>query len=268
MAERRMFHTAVVESDAFLDMTPVAQALYFHLGMTADDDGFINGPRQVCRTLGAPMECLQELIDGGFLLWFEGVAVVTHFRLANTLQNDRIKQLRYPEIAKQIYIQPNRIYTLIPGKKRENLFCVKEKNIRDIKRKTKQLLESKWNPKGSKSNTTQSNLTKSNLTQSNLSESNLTQSAVGGGLPDAPESDDLPPACRTDDYLCGEDLPKKKILQLTVEQLHMLYERMGFTAAVRYMDKLSNFIQTHGANIKDHYATIIKWWEEDGGIYL
>ena len=39
MVERRMFHTAVVESDAFLDLPPGAQALYFHLGMHADDDG-------------------------------------------------------------------------------------------------------------------------------------------------------------------------------------------------------------------------------------
>ena len=39
MAERRMFHTTVVESDAFLDLPLQAQALYFHLGMHADDDG-------------------------------------------------------------------------------------------------------------------------------------------------------------------------------------------------------------------------------------
>ncbi len=39
MAERRMFHTAVVESDAFLDLPVGVQALYFHLCMQADDDG-------------------------------------------------------------------------------------------------------------------------------------------------------------------------------------------------------------------------------------
>ena len=144
MAERRMFHTAVVESDAFLDMTPAAQALYFHLGMNADDDGFVNGPRQVCRTLGAPIECLQELIDGNFLLWFDGVGVLTHFRLANTLQNDRIKQLRYPEIAKKIYIQSNRIYTLEPGKRKDNLYY-----LRTFQRRQKGIrLDSKRIPKG------------------------------------------------------------------------------------------------------------------------
>ena len=39
MAERRMFHRLVVESDKFLDLPIGAQALYFHLGMQADDDG-------------------------------------------------------------------------------------------------------------------------------------------------------------------------------------------------------------------------------------
>ena len=122
MAERRMFHTAVVESDAFLDMTPAAQALYFHLGMTADDDGFINGPRQVCRTLGAPMECLQELIDGNFLLWFDGVAVVRHWRMSNNLKADRLKMPRYPDIAKNLFFGPNKIYQTTRTRGTESLW--------------------------------------------------------------------------------------------------------------------------------------------------
>ena len=39
MAERRMFHSSVVESDGFLDLPVSSQALYFHLGRPADDDG-------------------------------------------------------------------------------------------------------------------------------------------------------------------------------------------------------------------------------------
>lgn len=39
---RRMFHSDIVESDAFLDLPFSAQALYLHLGMAADDDGFVN----------------------------------------------------------------------------------------------------------------------------------------------------------------------------------------------------------------------------------
>lgn len=230
MAERRMFHTAVVESDAFLDMTPAAQALYFHLGMNADDDGFVNGPRQVCRTLGAPIECLQELMDGKFLLWFDGVAVLTHFRLANTLQNDRIKQLRYPEIAKQIYIQPNRIYTLEPGKRKDNLyylrtFQLRQKGIR---------LDSRRIPKGKEGNRTEEKGTEHNRIE-------------GKGTEEKADSD-----CVT----------------LTDDEIGSLCKIMGLETVMKYSVKLGKFIKERGANIADHYATILKWWEEDGGTYL
>lgn len=39
MARRRMFSLDVVDTDRFLDMPSSTQALYFHLGMRADDDG-------------------------------------------------------------------------------------------------------------------------------------------------------------------------------------------------------------------------------------
>lgn len=41
MARRRMFSLDVVDTDRFLDMPSSTQALYFHLGMRADDDGFV-----------------------------------------------------------------------------------------------------------------------------------------------------------------------------------------------------------------------------------
>ncbi len=59
MAERRMFHSSVVESDAFLDLPAGAQALYFHMGMHADDDGFVNCPKQILRKLRRPQKDLQ-----------------------------------------------------------------------------------------------------------------------------------------------------------------------------------------------------------------
>ena len=46
MAERRMFAKTIIDSDAFLNMPLSAQALYFHLSMRADDDGFINNAKK------------------------------------------------------------------------------------------------------------------------------------------------------------------------------------------------------------------------------
>ena len=50
MPERRMFSKKITESDAFLDMPLSAQALYFHLNMAADDDGFVNNPKKIVRS--------------------------------------------------------------------------------------------------------------------------------------------------------------------------------------------------------------------------
>ena len=41
MATKRMFSKDIVGSDAFQDMPHSSQLLYFHLGMEADDDGFV-----------------------------------------------------------------------------------------------------------------------------------------------------------------------------------------------------------------------------------
>lgn len=49
MAERRMFAKTIIDSDAFLEMPASTQNLYFHLSMRADDDGFINNPKRICR---------------------------------------------------------------------------------------------------------------------------------------------------------------------------------------------------------------------------
>lgn len=49
MANRRMFSLDVVDTDRFLDMSASAQALYFHLGMRADDDGFVSSPRKIAK---------------------------------------------------------------------------------------------------------------------------------------------------------------------------------------------------------------------------
>lgn len=47
MAEKRMFARKIIDSDAFLEMPLSAQALYFHLNMRADDDGFVNNPKRI-----------------------------------------------------------------------------------------------------------------------------------------------------------------------------------------------------------------------------
>ena len=66
MARKRMFNIQIVDSDAFLDMPLSTQALYFHLNMRADDDGFVGNPKRIQRLVGASEDDLKLLIAKRF----------------------------------------------------------------------------------------------------------------------------------------------------------------------------------------------------------
>lgn len=98
MAERRMFAKTIIDSDAFLDMPLSTQALYFHLSMRADDDGFINNPLKITRVVNASKNDLDLLIAKRFVIGFEsGVIVIKHWRLHNYIRKDRYNATFYQE---------------------------------------------------------------------------------------------------------------------------------------------------------------------------
>ena len=112
MAERRMFHTSVVESDAFLDLPIGSQLLYFHLAMRADDDGFINNPRKIQRMIGASDDDLKVLCLKRFILPFDsGVVVIKHWKIHNYIRNDRYKPTVYVEEKAMLTSKENGVYT-------------------------------------------------------------------------------------------------------------------------------------------------------------
>lgn len=113
MAKRRMFSQQITESDSFLDMPLSAQALYFHLGMSADDDGFVNSPRRVQRVIGANEDDLKLLIAKNFVIAFDtGVVVIKHWKINNAIRNDRYTPTVYADEMAMLYEKPNRAYTL------------------------------------------------------------------------------------------------------------------------------------------------------------
>lgn len=108
---RRMFSPDIVESDAFLDMSPSTQALYFHLGMRADDDGFVN-PKMVMRLIGSTEDELKVLLVKRFLLKFEsGVVVIKHWLIHNLIRADLYKETLYTDEKSTLGIKDNGAYT-------------------------------------------------------------------------------------------------------------------------------------------------------------
>ena len=112
MAERRMFAKTIIDSDAFLDMPLSTQALYFHLSMRADDDGFINNAKKIQRMLGCTDDDLKILLSKNFIIPFEsGVCVIKHWRIHNLIQKDRYKPTVYGELKDQLSLKNNNVYT-------------------------------------------------------------------------------------------------------------------------------------------------------------
>lgn len=113
MAERRMFAKTIIDSDAFLDMPTSTQALYFHLSMRADDDGFINNPKRIQRMIGVSDDDLKLLIAKSFIITFEsGVVVIKHWKIHNYIRNDRYKPTTYEDEKALLEEKDNKAYTL------------------------------------------------------------------------------------------------------------------------------------------------------------
>lgn len=115
MAQRRMFSKKITDTDSFLDMSLSAQALYFHLNMGADDEGFVDNVKKIQRSIGASNDDLKILIGKGFLIPFEsGVVVIRHWRIHNYIQADRFQATIYQDEKEQLEFDKSKIASIKP----------------------------------------------------------------------------------------------------------------------------------------------------------
>lgn len=112
-----MFAKTIIDSDAFLDMPLSTQALYFHLSMRADDDGFINNPKKIQRMIGCADDDLKMLVAKRFIIPFEsGIVVIKHWKIHNYIRGDRKKATAYPEEMALLTEKENGAYSLLTDK--------------------------------------------------------------------------------------------------------------------------------------------------------
>ncbi|MDD2370852.1 MAG: DnaD domain protein [Firmicutes bacterium] len=112
MANKRMFNKQITESDAFLDMPSSSQALYFHLNLNADDEGFVNAPNKVLRNCGAAKDDLNLLLLKKFIIAFDnGIIVIKHWRMHNWIRTDRIKDTAYQNERLLLELDKNGVYS-------------------------------------------------------------------------------------------------------------------------------------------------------------
>ncbi|MGQ2286723.1 DnaD domain protein [Leuconostoc suionicum] len=105
MAERRMLSKRVTDTDEFLDMPLSAQALYMHINMHADDDGFVSNVKTIIRMVGAREDDLKILIAKQFIFSFDsGVVVVRNWFIHNYIRKDRYHETLYSDEKQQLSI--------------------------------------------------------------------------------------------------------------------------------------------------------------------
>ena len=112
MSQKRMFDKAIIDTDKFMDLPMSAKALYFLMGMEADDEGFVS-PRKVQRVYGGTDDDVKILVSKGFIIPFEsGVVVITDWNNNNWLDARRIKPTKYQEEKRLLAINKDKMYVL------------------------------------------------------------------------------------------------------------------------------------------------------------
>lgn len=134
-----MFSKEIVGSDAFQDMPASSQLLYFHLGMEADDDGFIGNPKKIARSIGMAEDDMKILVAKRFVLLFpSGVLVIKHHRINNNWDKYNCKRTVYMEEFNQLYIKENMAYTT---DKMQGILLQSENSLKTVFRREEKRVE-------------------------------------------------------------------------------------------------------------------------------
>ncbi len=230
MAEKRMFTQKIIDSDPFLDMPLSTQALYFHLNMRADDDGFINNPKKISRMIGSTEDDLKLLLAKRFVIGFEsGVIVIKHWRMHNTLRKDRYNPTQYQEELKSLDVKHNNAYT--------------EKDCGNH-------LATTWQPSGNQL-APQYSIGKYREVEVSIVEDNIGESVSAETEQPAPKPS-KPTKHKHGEY--------SNVL-LTDEELNKLKDE--FFDWEERIERLSSYIASTGKAYKSHFATIRNWARKD-----
>lgn len=226
MAEKRMFTKKITDSDAFIEMSSAAQALYFHLNQGADDDGFNNQVQMAMWKAHASIDDLKILMAKNYVIRFEsGVIVIKHWRMHNTLRKDRYTPTNFQDELNQLGIKENGAYTLGCQVVANGLPQVSKGKV---------------------------SIDKVSLVEGSVADDTAT-------------ADDDEPMENSEDNklkLLGGKLGKN-VVYLTDSQIDKLIDMLGLDAFDRYVARLADFIIEKNAHVKNHYETILKWYKED-----
>lgn len=242
MASKRMFNLSVIDTDAFLEMPTSTQALYFHLNMRADDDGFVASPKIITRTVGASEDDLKLLIAKRFVLLFDdGVIVIKHWRMHNTLSVNRYKETNFLEDKALLKIKANKSYTLGEGEVIDDTKLIesgKRQTIDKQKTNNRQAIDKQ------KTNTDKNRIDKNRIDKNSIDKNRVYIA-----------SEEATPAPKVKKHKFG----KYKHVLLSDEDIEKLKHDIGEEMTNKTVVFLDEYIEMKGYKAKNHYLAIKKW---------
>ena len=226
MAERRMFTKRITDDDHFMSLSSSAQALYLHLSMAADDDGFCNQVTLAMFKAHASTQDLEALLTNRYIYQFDnGVIVIKHWRMANALRKDRYTQTAFKKELAQLEIDENGAYTMTDGCR----------------------LVADWLPDGCQMGAVLA-------PQDRLGKDRIDKDRLDKGI-DEQAKPAKPPKHKHGEY--------SNVL-LTDEEMDKLLAEYGASKVAAMIDRLSGYIASTGKVYKSHYATIRNWVRKEG----
>ena len=240
MAERRMFTQKIIDSDAFLDMPLSTQALYFHLNMRADDDGFVNNPKRIQRTIGASEDDLKLLIAKRFVIGFEcGVIVIKHWRMHNTLRKDRYNPTQYQDELAMLDVKDNNAYT-------EKYIEVH--TVPELPQPKIETVATTWQPNGNQL-----------ATQYSIGKDSIGKLSIDNTPADSDESEPVEPPKPKKKKSDKQKYGEFQNVLLTKEEYERLEADFGNLYTVKAIDFLDAYIEEKGYKSKAHNLAIRRW---------
>lgn len=228
MADKRMFTKKITDSDAFIEMSSAAQALYFHLNQGADDDGFNNQVQMAMWKAHASIDDLKVLMAKNYIIRFEsGVIVIKHWRMHNTLRKDRYTPTNFQDELEQLGVKDNGSYTRLPN----GCQVVAER-------------------------LPQYSIGKDSIDQFSLDKDSVVEDSV---VDDTTLPDDY------DELKCIKGIGKG-VVYLSDRQSDSLLDEMDIRSYDWYIERLADFIIDKKAHVKNHYEMILKWYKEDSEV--
>lgn len=234
MAERRMFTKKITDDENFMSLSSSAQALYLHLSMSADDDGFSNQVSISMFKAHASVQDLEALLEKRYIYQFEnGVIVIKHWRMANALRKDRYSKTTFRDELEQLKIKKNGAYSMSEG-----------------------VPVADWLPSGCQDDAKRlpsgCHLDAERLPQNSIEENSIEKNSIEECSKEESVSGDT---ARTTKKKYGE----YKHVLLTDDEFRKLGEDFGKDETLEAIRFLDEYIEMKGYKAKSHYLAIRKW---------